>query len=78
MGYWKKHGAGWSLYVYSYGACMLADLQRYIGTPAMEKLMKDYARSHWYGVATPGDFKSAAEAATTKDLAPFWASHQMY
>jgi hypothetical protein len=77
-GFWKKYGPGWSQYVYTYGACMLADLQRYIGTPAMEKLMKSYAKSHWYGVSTPGDFKSAAEAATPRDLAPFWTSHQLY
>jgi aminopeptidase N len=77
-GFWKQYGAGWGRFVYTYGACMLHDLERSIGTPAMEKLVKGYARSHWYGVATPGDFKSAAEAATPKDLAPFWSSHQMY
>lgn len=76
--FWKQYGAGWGRYVYTYGACMLHDLERLIGTPAMEKLLKSYARSHWFGVSTPGDFKSAAEAATPKDLESFWTAHQMY
>ncbi|WP_405064407.1 M1 family metallopeptidase [Kribbella sp. NBC_01505] len=78
MPFWKQYGPGWSRFVYSYGSCMLHDLERFIGTPAMERLMRTYASTHWYGVSTPTDFKSAAEAATPKDLAPFWTSHQMY
>ncbi|TWD81876.1 peptidase M1-like protein [Kribbella amoyensis] len=75
MGYWKQHGPGWSAYVYSYGACMLADLERVLGSPAMAKMLKDYAKAHWYGVSTPAAFKAAAQAATSKDLTAFWKDH---
>jgi len=75
MGYWKKYGSGWSAYVYSYGACMLHDLERILGTPAMATMMKSYAKSNWYGVSTVTAFKSTAQSATSHDLTPFWKSH---
>jgi hypothetical protein len=74
MGYWQKT-PGWAAYVYSYGACMLHDLERTLGTPAMAAMLKSYTKAHWYGVATPQDFKSAAQAATPKDLTQFWKTH---
>lgn len=75
MGYWKTYGPGWSRYVYSYGACMLHDLERVLGTPAMAKMIRAYTKSHWYGVSTVPAFKSAAQAATSTDLTTFWKSH---
>lgn len=78
MSYWKTYGAGWSRYVYTYGSCMLHDLERTIGSPAMATLLKSYAAAHWYGISTPEAFKQAAEAATTTDLSAFWKSHSMY
>jgi aminopeptidase N len=77
MGFWKLYGADWSRYVYTYGSCLLHDLERLIGTPAMARLMKTYATTHWYGVSTPAAFKSAAQAATPTDLTPFWTSHSV-
>ncbi len=75
MGYWKTYGAGWSQYVYTYGACMLHDLERVLGTPAMAKMIRGYTKSHWYGVSTVADFKAAAQAATSTDLTAFWKAH---
>ncbi|GAB3823695.1 M1 family metallopeptidase [Kribbella italica] len=76
MGYWSKT-PGWSAYVYSYGACMLHDLERTLGGAAMAKMLKSYTAAHWYGVATPQAFKSAAQAATSKDLTQFWKDHSI-
>ena len=78
MGFWKQYGAAWSRYVYTYGSCLLHDLERLIGAPAMAALLKSYASTHWYGVATPTAFKSAAQAGSSQDLTPFWNSHSMY
>ncbi|MFI6675440.1 hypothetical protein [Kribbella sp. NPDC050469] len=36
-----------------------------------------YAQSHWYGVATPAAFKTAAQAVSPTDLKPFWTSHNI-
>ncbi|GAB2569883.1 M1 family metallopeptidase [Kribbella endophytica] len=74
MGYWQQT-PGWSAYVYSYGGCMLHDLERTLGTKPMAKMLKSYTAAHWYGVATPQAFKAAAQAATTKDLTQFWKDH---
>jgi hypothetical protein len=75
MSYWQSHPASYGPYVYTYGACMLHELERLIGSPAMARLLTTYARSHWYGVATPTAFKAAAQAVSTTDLTPFWTSH---
>jgi hypothetical protein len=75
MGYWQQHGPGWSAYVYVYGACMLHDLERLIGSPTMAAFMKSYAKSHWYGISTPQAFKTAAQATTPIDLTTFWQTH---
>jgi hypothetical protein len=77
MDYWGAHQASYGTYVYTYGACMLHDLERLIGAPAMARLMTTYAKDHWYGVSTPADFKNAAQAATMTDLGAFWTSHAM-
>ncbi|MEV6282582.1 M1 family metallopeptidase [Kribbella sp. NPDC051770] len=74
MGHWKTV-PGWSAYVYSYGACMLHDLERTLGTKPMAAMLKAYTKANWYGVATPRAFKAAAQAATTKDLTQFWKDH---
>ncbi|NEA31592.1 M1 family metallopeptidase [Streptomyces sp. SID13031] len=77
MGYWKRYGAGWSRYVYTYGACMLHDLERVLGSPAMATMLRAYTKSHWYGVSTVADFKAAAQAATRTDLTAFWDAHSI-
>ncbi|MDG5805211.1 M1 family metallopeptidase [Streptomyces ossamyceticus] len=63
--------------VYSAGSCALADLERTIGAPAMARLLKGYARDHWYGVSTTAAFKKAARSVTGKDLGPFWKQHRI-
>jgi hypothetical protein len=75
MGYWQAHAANWGVYVYTYGACLLHDLERVLGAPAMAAMLHTYAKSHWYGVSTVLDFKSAVQAATTVDLTTFWKAH---
>jgi hypothetical protein len=75
MGYWKTYGSGWGQYVYIYGACMLHDLERVLGTSAMAKMIRGYIESHWYGISTVTDFKSAAQSATVTNLKSFWKSH---
>lgn len=77
MGYLGAHQSSYGPYVYTYGSCMLHDLERVLGSPAMAKLLASYAKSHWYGVSTPSDFKNAAQAATMTDLGAFWSSHAM-
>ncbi|MEV7414960.1 M1 family metallopeptidase [Streptomyces sp. NPDC089919] len=63
--------------VYLRGSCALHDLRRTLGAPAMERMLRGYVRDHWQGVATTADFKRAAQAATTKDLGPFWTRHRI-
>ncbi len=75
MSYWQSRQASYGPYVYTYGACMLHELERLIGSPAMTRLLTTYARSHWYGVTTPTAFKTAAQAISPTDLTPFWTSH---
>ncbi|MFD4548803.1 M1 family aminopeptidase [Streptomyces sp. NPDC058466] len=77
MAYWDAHSSRYSTVVYGYGKCALHDLRRLIGDTAMTKLLKDYATSHWYGVSTTAEFKAAAQAATTTDLASFWTTHRI-
>ena len=43
----------------------------------MARLLKRYARDHWYGVSTTADFKQAAQSATDKDLDAFWNEHRI-
>ncbi len=75
MGYWGAHDTSYGTFVYTYGSCMLHELERLIGTPAMERLLASYAKAHWHGVVTPADFKTAAQAASSVELAPFWRDH---
>jgi hypothetical protein len=75
MGYWGAHQTSYGTFVYVYGSCMLHELERAIGTPAMERLLASYAKAHWHGVSTPADFKAAAQAASSVDLASFWRGH---
>ena len=77
MGYWGAHQASYGTYVYTYGACMLHDLERLIGSTAMAGLLTTYAKAHWHGVSTPADFKAAAQAVSRTDLTTFWNSHAM-
>ncbi|MEU8527303.1 M1 family metallopeptidase [Streptomyces sp. NPDC048629] len=63
--------------VYMRGACALHDLERVLGGPAMARMMRGYVRDHWLGVATTADFKRAAQAATARDLGPFWTEHRI-
>ena len=75
MDYWGAHQSSYGQYVYTYGSCMLHELERLIGTPAMDRLLTTYAQSHWYGISTPADFKAAAQAVSSTDLTSFWRSH---
>ncbi|WP_202865802.1 M1 family metallopeptidase [Kribbella turkmenica] len=75
MSYWQSHQASYGTYVYTYGACLLHDLQRHLGTEAMAELLATYAKTHWYGVVTPTDFKTAAQSVSPTDLTQFWTSH---
>ncbi|MEI8412647.1 MULTISPECIES: M1 family metallopeptidase [unclassified Kribbella] len=77
MSYWQSHQRSYGPVVYTYGACMLHDLERLIGTPTMVELLTTYAKAHWHGVSTPADFKAAAQAASSTDLTSFWRSHAM-
>ncbi|MER6099639.1 M1 family metallopeptidase [Streptomyces sp. NPDC001728] len=64
--------------VYGRGACALHDLERVLGGPATAAMLRGYVRDHWLGVATTEDFKRAAQAATGKDLGPFWTEHRIH
>ncbi|MFE2723428.1 M1 family metallopeptidase [Kitasatospora sp. NPDC059327] len=77
MAYWDDHPGRYGVVVYDYGACALHDLRRSIGPDAMARLLRGYARAHWYGVSSTAAFLAAARAATTEDLGPFWADHRI-
>ncbi|MFD5407798.1 M1 family aminopeptidase [Streptomyces griseorubiginosus] len=77
MAYWDAHSSRYSTVVYGYGKCALHDLRRLIGDTAMTNLLKNYASSHWYGVSTTAEFKTAAQAATSTDLTSFWSTHRI-
>ncbi|MEU6846418.1 M1 family metallopeptidase [Streptomyces sp. NPDC046716] len=76
MAYWSQHPGTYHL-VYTAGPCALADLERELGSGTMARLLKRYARDHWYGVSTTADFRRAAQSLTDKDLAPFWKAHRI-
>ncbi|MEV7207782.1 MULTISPECIES: M1 family metallopeptidase [unclassified Streptomyces] len=76
MGYWSQHRGEYHL-VYTAGPCALFDLERTLGPGAMARLLKGYARDHWFGVSTTEDFKRAAQSMTDEDLGPFWESHHI-
>jgi hypothetical protein len=79
MGYYADgRRPEWLLVVYLRGSCALHDLERTLGTPAMTAMLRRYARDHWQGVSTTEDFKRAAQAATPKDLGPFWQEHRIH
>ncbi|MFF3552447.1 M1 family metallopeptidase [Streptomyces tsukubensis] len=77
MAYWDGHPDRYEDVVYGYGACALHDLRRTIGADAMTRLLRDYVRTHRYGVSTTSAFKAAAQAVTAEDLTPFWAAHRI-
>ncbi|MFE3554831.1 M1 family metallopeptidase [Streptomyces sp. NPDC059193] len=64
--------------VYHRGSCALHDLERVLGGPAMAGMLRGYVRDHWLGVTTTADFKRAAQAATARDLGPFWTEHRIH
>lgn len=76
MAYWSTHPGEYHL-VYTAGSCALADLERTIGADTMVRLLKRYARDHWYGVSTTAAFKEAAQSVTDHDLTAFWAQHRI-
>ncbi|MFJ9675439.1 M1 family metallopeptidase [Streptomyces sp. NPDC101221] len=76
MGYWSQHRGEYHL-VYTAGPCALSDLERTLGPDAMARLLKRYARDHWFEVSTTEDFKRAAQSMTDEDLGPFWQSHRI-
>ncbi|WP_328655851.1 M1 family metallopeptidase [Streptomyces sp. NBC_00334] len=76
MAYWSQHRGEYHL-VYTAGPCALADLERVLGADTMARLLKHYARDHWYGVSTTEDFKRAAQSVADTDLGPFWEAHHL-
>ncbi|MFF5481935.1 M1 family metallopeptidase [Streptomyces sp. NPDC012935] len=76
MAYWAEHPGEYH-FLYTAGPCALADLERTLGADTMARLLKQYARDHWYGVSTTAEFKEAAQAVTGKDLNPFWKLHRI-
>ncbi|MEU4873960.1 M1 family metallopeptidase [Streptomyces sp. NPDC021608] len=76
MTYWSQERGQYHL-VYTAGSCALADLERTLGAATMGRLLKEYARDHWYGVSTTEDFVRAAQSLTDVDLGPFWAAHRI-
>ncbi|MFJ7154346.1 M1 family metallopeptidase [Streptomyces sp. NPDC101118] len=78
MGYYAAgRRSEWVRVVYVRGACALHDLERTLGSRAMARMLRGYVRDHWLGVATTADFKRAAQAATSRDLTPFWTEHRI-
>lgn len=76
MAYWSRHRGEYHL-VYTAGSCALADLERTLGAGTMARMLKRYAADHWYGLSTTAAFKKAAQAATDKNLGPFWRTHRI-
>lgn len=79
MGYWARPPghSGWSGVVYRAGSCALHDLERALGSAAMERMLRRYVSDHWYGVSTNDAFMRAAQAASDTDLTPFWQEHRI-
>ncbi|MFE3183384.1 M1 family metallopeptidase [Streptomyces violascens] len=79
MGYWARPPGsnGWTAVVYRAGSCALHDLERELGGPAMERMLRQYALDHWYGVSTNAAFMRAAQAASGRDLTQFWEEHRI-
>jgi hypothetical protein len=77
MAYWDAHSSRYGTVVYTYGKCALHDLRRVLGDSAMTTMLRDYAQAHWYGVSTTAEFKAAAQAATSTNLASFWTQHRI-
>ncbi|MFJ6569218.1 M1 family metallopeptidase [Streptomyces sp. NPDC091292] len=76
MAYWAGHRNEYHL-IYSAGSCALSRLELTLGSDTMARLLKEYARDHWYGVSTTADFKNAAQALTDQDLTSFWEEHRI-
>ncbi|WP_189843043.1 M1 family metallopeptidase [Streptomyces umbrinus] len=76
MAYWAKHRDEYHL-VYTAGPCALSRLEDTLGADTMARLLKRYARDHWYGLSTTADFKKAAQSVTDKDLGPFWERYRI-
>ncbi|TRO59795.1 M1 family metallopeptidase [Streptomyces sp. IB201691-2A2] len=76
MAYWAEHRNEYHL-IYTAGPCALARLEDALGADTMARLLKRYARDHWYGLSTTADFKKAAQSVTDKDLGPFWTKYRI-
>ncbi|WP_328843808.1 M1 family metallopeptidase [Streptomyces sp. NBC_00258] len=76
MAYWAEHRNEYHL-ICTAGPCALARLEDALGADTMARLLKRYARDHWYGLSTTADFKKAAQSVTDKDLGPFWTKHRI-
>lgn len=76
MAYWAEHRNEYHL-IYTAGPCALARLEDTLGADTMARLLKRYARDHWYGVSTTADFKKAAQSVTDKDLGSFWERYRI-
>ncbi|GAA2462842.1 hypothetical protein GCM10010388_63360 [Streptomyces mauvecolor] len=42
-----------------------------------ERMLRQYALHHWYGVSAGAAFMRAAQAASGRDLAQFWEKHRI-
>ncbi|MDQ1023506.1 hypothetical protein QF035_001088 [Streptomyces umbrinus] len=76
MVYWAEHRNEYHL-IYTAGPCALARLEDTLGADTMARLLKRYARDHWYGLSTTADFKKAAQSVTNKDLGSFWEKYRI-
>ena len=76
MSYWAEHRNEYHV-VYTAGPCALARLEDTLGSDTMARLLKRYARDHWYGLSTTAAFKKAAQSVTDKDLGPFWEKYRI-
>ncbi|QQM38824.1 M1 family metallopeptidase [Streptomyces liliifuscus] len=76
MAYWAEHRNEYHV-VYTAGPCALARLEDTLGADIMARLLKRYARDHWYGLSTTADFKKAAQSVTNRDLGPFWTKYRI-
>jgi aminopeptidase N len=59
--------------IYHEGTCMLYDLERTIGHPAMNRLLRGLVERHEYGVMRPQDVRQLAAEVSGTDLTAFWA-----
>ena len=73
LDYYAAHPGSGFVVIYLIGSCMLFDLEQTLGSDRMLAMLRHYAVGQRYGIATPEEFRAAAQAASPADLTPFWA-----